>query len=70
MAVHIYIEGIGEVESTEPATCADCGAEGLRGNFPGEGGMVGSAKNGRLICDACGEREEAYDAGNLYERAC
>lgn len=43
-----------EVPSTEPATCAECGADGLRGDFPDQGGIVPDA-SGRLVCDGCAD---------------
>lgn len=54
------------VLSTERATCANCGTEGWRGDWPDEGGIV--PLDCRLLCDTCavmGEpvtEEEAHEA--------
>ena len=43
-----------EALSTERATCAACGAEGWRGDWPEQGGIVPDpARGGRLYCDDC-----------------
>ena len=41
----------GEWISTERASCEECGAEGWRGDFPDQGGIV--HYEGKLTCDPC-----------------
>jgi hypothetical protein len=56
------VDGNGaETPSREWAECSLCKTQGLRGDFPGEGGIVPNA-NGRLLCDFCAGLLEAEDA--------
>jgi len=57
------LNGDGEtVLSTTPATCGTCGAEGLRGDWPDEGGIVSGE------CDPCAlaSRVAANKASRLF----
>lgn len=59
--VQIVREGVA-IPSTEIVTCAVCGCEGLRGDFPGQGGIVPN-EHGDLVCDECADNQEALLVG-------
>jgi hypothetical protein len=61
MTVH-RVNGDGAaVPSAEPAQCAVCKTDGLRGDFPDEGGIVPDA-SGRPLCDFCAGMIDMEDA--------
>jgi len=55
MTVHRYNwETMRDEPSVVTATCEHCGALGMLGDYPGEGGIVPD-ESGALVCDDCWE---------------